>query len=152
MSQAQDGKIIPQGNGKAAPPFDLRNAMLPKRGRSDPQGPFKDFMTSDKNNPAKSRIPNPPGMAVYQLIGLWASPTKNLSYEVQGKRQIFTRSVAGEHDLFKRLFDEDAISHGGKSREEGVTAALGYYLQDIETIQSAQSARLGEKGGASKSK
>lgn len=137
---------------KTTPPIDLRSLLAPRRGGSDHQGVFQEFLTSNKNNPTKSRIPNASGMAVYQGIGLWSSCTTTFKYTVQGKAQSFSRSVSGFHELFKMVFDEDAISEFGKSREEGVTAALGYYLQDIESISSTQSQRLGEKGGASKSK
>lgn len=127
----------------------IRNLARPVRGNQG-LSVFEEFLSSNKNNPTKSRIPNALGMAVYQAIGLWGSTSEKFSYEVQGKVQLFPKSVTGLHDLFKRLYDEDAISHGGLSREEGVTAALGYFLQDIEQIHTAKQERLGEKGGASK--
>lgn len=111
---------------------------------------FESFLSSDKNNPTKSRVVSPVGMAVYQGIGLWGSTYDSFEYEVQGSVKRFPRTVAGFHDLFKRVHDEDAISLDGKSRDEAVTAALGYFLQDIEQIHSAKTERLGEKGGASK--
>jgi hypothetical protein len=141
-------------NGEAKPtepPVDLRSLLHPRRPNSQ-KGVFDEFLSSNKNNPTKSRIPHAAGMAVYQSLGLWGSTKTRFTYHVQGKRQQFPRNVAGLHELFKMLYDEDAISLRGKSREEGVTAALGYFLQDIESINSAQSIRLGEKGGASKSK
>jgi hypothetical protein len=141
----------PSGNGKAEQP-DLRNLIHPKRaGGSDHKGVFDEFLTSNKNNPTKSRIPHAAGMAVYQGIGLWGSTSNVFSYFVQGKQQYFRRDVAGLHDLFKQLYDEDAISLKGESRKEAQIAALGYFLQDIEQVTNAQN-RLGEKGGASKSK
>lgn len=153
MSQPQPSQEPKPHNGKAeGPPVDLRSLLHPKRVGNEHKGVFDEFLNSNKNNPTKSRIPNPAGMMLYQKIGIWASCEPTLRYEVQGKVQEFPKSVAGMHDLGKRLYDENAISHGGKSREEAKVAALGYYLQDIESIQSAQQTRLGEKGGASKSK
>ena len=137
---------------RSEPPVDLRSLLRPKRAGDSQKGVFEEFLNSNVNNPTKSRIPHAAGMAVYQSIGLWASTEPEFTYTVQGKKQTFPRTVAGLHDLFKKLYDEDAISLHGESRKEGVTAALGYYLQDIESIQTAQSQRLGEKGGASKSK
>jgi hypothetical protein len=113
---------------------------------------FEEFLSSNKNNPTKSRIPNALGMGVYQGIGLWGSTSEKFRYEVQGRVQDFPRTVAGLHNLFKRLYDEDAISLRGLSRDEAQTAALGFFLQDIENIKSVKQDRLGEKGGASKSK
>lgn len=127
----------------------IRGLARPTRGNAG-ESVFKEFLSSNINNPTKSRVPNALGMAVYQAIGLWGSTSDEFKYEVQGKVQGFPRSVAGLHDLFKRLYDEDSISLHGLSREEGVTAALGYFLQDIEQIHSAKTERLGEKGGASK--
>jgi hypothetical protein len=144
------------GDAKQQLPLDLRTVleMLQRTHRRGPDrsSVFGEFLTSNENNPTKSRVPHPAGMAVYQSLGLWGSTSKTFTYFVQGRLRTFPRNVAGFHDLFKRVIDEDFISHAGKSREEGVTAALGYYLQDIESIQSAQATRLGEKGGASKSK
>lgn len=147
--------LQPKDNGEATPVKekvpDLRSLLHPRR-REDKKSVFDAFVSSDKNNPAKSRIPHPAGMAVYQSLGLWSLTKNKFKYEVQGEIKEFPKTVAGLHDLFKRLYDEDAISFDGKSREEGVTAALGYYLQDIEDIQAAKSERLGESGGAAKSK
>lgn len=127
----------------------IRGLARPTRGNQG-VGVFEEFLSSNKNNPTKSRVPNSLGMSVYQAIGLWGSTSDKFKYEVQGKVQEFPRSVAGLHDLFKRLYDENAISLHGLSREEGVTAALGYFLQDLEGIKSAKTERLGERGGASK--
>ena len=131
---------------------DVLRGMVGAGRVGDKKSVFETFTSSDKNNPTKSRIPSAPGMSVYQLLGPWGSTTKRFTYEVQGMVKSFPRSVSGLHDLFKRLFDEDAISEGGESRREAVTAALGFYIQDIESIQSLEKQRLGESGGASRSK
>ena len=127
----------------------LRGLARPTRG-SNPMSVFQEFLSSNKNNPTKARTPNALGMMVYQVIGLWGHTKDVFRYEVQGEVRDFPRTVAGLHDIGKRLYDEDSISLHGLSREEGVTAALGYFLQDIEQIHSAKTERLGEKGGASK--
>lgn len=154
MSETQPQQpIAPQGNGKGkGPPIDFRALLQPRRAGDSHKSVFDEFLTSNKNNPTKSRIFDPAGMMLFQEIGMWASTSNMFVYEVQGKPKQFPKTVAGLHDLGKQLYDEDAISYLGKSREEAEVAALGYFLQDIESIQSAQQTRLGEKGGASKSK
>lgn len=127
----------------------IRSLARPARG-SQGLSIFESFLSSDKNNPTKSRVVSPLGMAVYQGIGLWGSTSEKFRYEVQGAVKEFPKTVAGFHDLFKRVHDEDSISLDGKSREEAETAALGFFLQDIEQIQTAKHERIGEKGGASK--
>jgi hypothetical protein len=145
--------LAPSGNGKVQQD-DVRTllGMMHTRRGSDPKSLVAEFLESNKNNPIKARVPNAPGMCVYQQIGMWGSTTNLFNYHVQGKEQSFTRDVEGNHKLFKMLFDENSAALRGKAREEGVTAALGYFLQDIESVQTAKETRLGEKGGASKSK
>jgi hypothetical protein len=148
--------IEPEGNGKAkaaktqvAP---IRTLFHPpgQRGQDNKRSIFEAFISSDHNNPTKSRIPNPAGMAVYQLLGVWGSTKNQFKYRVQGKEKVFPKSIEGMHELFKGLYDEDAISFDGKSREEAETAAIGYYLQDVEDIQAVRRNRVGEGGGTSK--
>lgn len=127
----------------------IRGLARPTRGNQS-ISVFQDFISSDKNNPTKSRTVNALGMGVYQGIGLWGSTSEKFRYEVQGRVQEFPRTVSGWHDFFKRIYDENAISLHGLSREEAVTAALGYFLQDLEGIRNVKQDRLGEKGGASK--
>ena len=131
---------------------DIRSLLQPRR-KDDKRGILDAILNSDKNNPTKSRIPNAAGMSVFQMLGMWGSTQKKLVYEVQGEKKLFARNVEGAHDLFKRLYDENAISGpGGESRKEYVTASLGYFLQDIEDIERTKEMRLGESGGAARSK
>ena len=144
--------IEQKGNGDAK--GVIRGLFHPPglRGQDTKKGVFDAFITSNEDNPTKSRIPDPAGMAVFQALGLWGSTKRVFTYKVQGKSQPFPRTVEGLHNVFKQLYDEDAISYDGKSRDEAVTAAMGYYLQDIEDIQNAKSNRVLEAGGASKKK
>jgi hypothetical protein len=144
--------IEQKGNGDAK--GVIRGLFHPPglRGQDTKKGVFDAFITSNEDNPTKSRIPDPAGMMVFQLFGLWGSTKKKFSYNVQGKPQNFDKTVEGLHKVAKQLYDEDAISFDGESRDEAVTAAMGYYLQDIEDIQNAKSNRVLEAGGASKKK
>jgi len=147
--------IESQGNGKAKPQKEVIGSLFHppnQKGQDSKRSIFEAFISSDHNNPTKSRIPDPAGMAVYQLLGVWGSPKAQFKYMVQGKPKSFPKTVEGMHELFKGLYDEDAISFQGKSREEAETAALGYYLQDIEDIQAVKSNRVLESGGTAKKK
>lgn len=143
--------IRPNGNGNGSQPNPgglLRELARRTRG-DEKRGVVDAFLTSDKNNPAKSRIPSAAGMSVYQMLGLWGSTKKDFYYPVQGKVQKFKRNVSGNHMLFKMLYDENAISQGGQSRQEGMTVGLGYLIGNIDEVNDAKN-RLGEAGGAKK--
>ena len=86
------------------PPFDLRSLLHPRR-KSEHQSFFDEFVSSNENNPTKSRIPDPAGMAVYQTLGLWGSTSKTFTVEVGGKSRTFPRTVAGLHQVFKMWYD-----------------------------------------------
>ena len=129
---------------------NIRDLLHPRRS-DDKKGVLEALIHSDQHNPTKSRIPDPYGMTVFQALGAWGSTGEKFKVTVQGKEQVFERSVKGLTELFKMYFDENAISYKGESRGEYVTSSLGYFLQDIEDIERSKQSRL-EEGDKKKGK
>ena len=105
---------------------------------------IEEFITSNPNNPTKSRIPSIYGMTVFEASGAWSETSPIITIVAQGKEQTMPRTVAGITRAFKMLYDQNAISAGGESRKELETAALGYFLHDIESVQAAKQERATE--------
>ena len=126
---------------------DLRGILLNRDRDKAGKQVLDEFITSNDNNPTKSRIPTIYGMTIDELLNIfWASTAKVIKIEVQGKSREIPRTVSGAGQLFKMWYDENAISAGGASRDELKVASLGFFLSSIEDVERAQSQKRAEEG------
>ena len=119
---------------------------LLERGRrtGEKLGILNAFITSDKNNPVKARVPSAIGMTGFQMLGAWASTEATVTVEVRGSLRTFPRTVQGFDELTKMYYDENSAALGGEARKELMTAALGYFTGDLDDVDKAKAVRVDE--------
>jgi hypothetical protein len=124
-------------------PFNWRD-LLGRKGQSEKTQLVRDLITVDKNLFGKTRIPNVFGMAVMGLLGAWGSTQNYFEVDLGNGVRRYPKTVTGLSNYFDARYRVDAMSAGGLSRAEYVTASLGYFLQDIEHLEKGKEAMISE--------